>query len=128
MALTRKTTDLDPVQDRKYYHGLGSELDITWTKKMWTGASRAGFKDQIREVYEDCCKIPEHLQSEIWLLGFSRGAFVVRAVAGLLHYSKALKSAGTKEFNRDFEEFLRLYQLTQQDSQQTHVGEMHNFL
>ena len=86
----RNPTDLDLAKEKKYYNGLGSELDMAWMRRVWTGAFGAGFKKQIREVYEvgrgldhgtlmtlvkqDCCKIPEHPQSEIWLFGFSRGA------------------------------------------------------
>ena len=47
-----KATDPVVAQDKKYYNGLGSELKKLWTKRVWTGATGAGFKKQIREVYE----------------------------------------------------------------------------
>lgn len=65
--------------------------------------------DQIRIIYEECCRLtgPE---DEVWLYGFSRGAYVVRAVAGLLHYMRALKSATTASFDDDCHEALKVYQ------------------
>lgn len=71
--------------------------------------------DQIRDVYEHCC-LTTGKDDEVWLFGFSRGAFVVRAVAGLLHYIGALKSAGEESFKDDFNNALKVYKMLQQDN------------
>ena len=47
-----KATDSVVAQDKKYYNGLGSGMNKLWTKRVWAGATGAGFKKQIREVYE----------------------------------------------------------------------------
>jgi uncharacterized protein (DUF2235 family) len=72
--------------------------------------------EQISDVYEFICQStgPE---DEIWLYGFSRGAYVVRAVAGLLHYLRAISSAGEDRFKGDFDLALKVYKkLQQQDT------------
>lgn len=70
--------------------------------------------DQIKSVYRECCRLgPE---DEVWLYGFSRGAYVMRAVAGILHYVCAIASATpvsegpNKAFEDDYKEALKTYQ------------------
>lgn len=53
--------------------------------------------------------LSDHPQNEIWLFGFSRGAYVVRAVASLLHHIRALTSAGNLDFDKDFKHALQVY-------------------
>ena len=45
----------------------------------------------------------------VWFYGFSRGAYIVRAVAGLLHWLNALPSAGTQEFSAEYSKALKKY-------------------
>lgn len=47
----------------------------------------------------------------MWLYGFSRGAYVVRAVAGLLHYIRVLTSADEADavFNKDDKAAVKVY-------------------
>ncbi|KAK5118354.1 hypothetical protein LTR62_002867 [Meristemomyces frigidus] len=61
---------------------------------------------QIQDIYENCCQLTAD-QDEIWLFGYGRGAYIIRAVAGLLHHCGALLSAGQPEFARDFKKLLR---------------------
>lgn len=44
-----------------------------------------GFKANIREMYQKLSQLYEGPEDKIYLLGFSRGAFTVRALAGLLY-------------------------------------------
>ncbi|KAK4561601.1 hypothetical protein LTR86_004280 [Recurvomyces mirabilis] len=65
-----------------------------------------GHVKQIQDVYENCCQLKGD-KDEIWLFGYGRGAFIVRAVAGLLHHCGALNSAGQPEFTKDFKKLLK---------------------
>ncbi|KAK5121572.1 hypothetical protein LTR85_004744 [Meristemomyces frigidus] len=53
------------------------------------------------------------LHDEVWFFGFSRGAYVVRAVAGLLHYIRKLKAVGSQTFDKDYKEALAAYESLQ---------------
>lgn len=68
---------------------------------------------QISDVYEFICQSTGS-EDEVWLYGFSRGAYVVRAVAGLLHYLRAISSAGGDGFKGDFDLALKVYKKLQQ--------------
>ena len=111
-------------QQKKYYEGIGSETDTSMIQRLAQGVYGTGYKDMICEIYESCCKLPEHPQNEIWLYGFSRGAFVARAVAGLLHYFRALKSAGTPAFQKEYKKALELYRNMQRASKLEQVGQV----
>lgn len=115
-------------QQKKYYNGLGSEKDVAWLKRLETGAFGTGFSDQIREVYKDCCMLPYHPQNEVWLFGFSRGAYVVRAVASLLHHIRVLTSAGAANYDKDFKTALHGYRSLSCDSEHAEVGRLHHLL
>ncbi|KAL8790123.1 MAG: hypothetical protein Q9213_000825 [Squamulea squamosa] len=115
-------------QQKRYYTGLGSEKNIAWLKRLEAGAFGSGFSDQIKEVYRDCCMIPHHPQNEIWLFGFSRGAYVVRAVASLLHHIRVLKSAGTPSYDKDFKSALQDYRSLRGGSKPGEVGHLHQML
>jgi hypothetical protein len=51
---------------------------------------------------------------------------VVRAVAGLLHYLRALTSAGSNSFEKDYEQTLKVYRSTQK-SGKLGPGQIHNY-
>lgn len=71
--------------------------------------------DQIRSVYQECCRL-DGPEDEVWLYGFSRGAYVARAVAGLLHYLRALVSADDQQkFQHDYKEALKTYRTMHKD-------------
>ncbi|KAK6081937.1 hypothetical protein SCUP515_02716 [Seiridium cupressi] len=78
-------TDKDgrPVkQIDKYFHGIG--VGRFAIAKLNDGISGEGCDKQIQDVYKYCVKEIEGPEDEIWLFGFSRGAYVVRAVAKML--------------------------------------------
>ena len=62
----------------------------------------------IKEVYQDACKELTSPDDELWLYGFSRGAYVVRAVAGLFHHIHAIAATDLEDFNIAYSESLRL--------------------
>lgn len=70
-----------------YYPGLGSgEADSwwQWTQKMWSSITGTGFTYNVAECYE---AILRHYDTgdRIFLFGFSRGAYTVRSVAGVIN-------------------------------------------
>lgn len=87
-----------------YLPGIGSARDLLSRDRL-TGALSYGYLKQIQDVYDRCSRLSP--QDEVWLFGFSGGAFVVRAVAGLLHNFGAITSAGQTEFSRDFKRMLK---------------------
>jgi len=93
----------------RYFPSLGSADDVVPLPSSIFGQ---GHLQQIQEVYESCCRLTGS-EDEVWMFGFSRGAYVVRAVAGLLHNFGALASAGEPEFGRDFKKMLKELERTQ---------------
>lgn len=85
-------------QEKRYWSGVESSN----SKRSLTNQCR----ERIKQVYEYCCKDES---DEVWLFGFSYGAYVVRAVASLLDQMSALESAGTPQFDSDLEEALLAY-------------------
>lgn len=93
-------------QEKFYESGIGSADDLKFFDKAKAGVSGQGYKDIIRRVYKKCCTLEE--SDEVWLFGFSRGAFIVRAVAGLLHHIGALQS-DEQDFDNVYPEALKQY-------------------
>ncbi|KAI9686900.1 MAG: hypothetical protein M1822_002653 [Bathelium mastoideum] len=82
--LTRaiKTTSGDGIPQVVYYHyGVGSQGGVV--DRVVGGATGQGLSENVREAYEFICNnyAPG---DEIFLLGFSRGAFTARSVGGLI--------------------------------------------
>lgn len=90
----------------RYVPGIGSADDAFSKDRIQASVLGQGYLKQIQDVYESCCQLSGS-QDEIWLFGFSRGAYVVRAVAGLLHHFNAIASAGQPEFAKDFKRTLK---------------------
>lgn len=82
--------DKEFIQEKEYEPGVGSADDLGFSAKAKAGVSGKGYKDIVRRVYKRCCTLDD--TDEVWLYGFSRGAYIVRAVAGLLHHIGALRS------------------------------------
>jgi uncharacterized protein (DUF2235 family) len=76
--------------------------------KLSDGVTGYGCKEQIEKVYYECCKHSQGPNSEIWLYGFSRGAYVIRAVAGLLHAMGVPSFKNESEFKDAYGKVLEL--------------------
>jgi uncharacterized protein (DUF2235 family) len=113
-------------QEKEYYAGIGSKDDIALLERFQTGVFGNECLTEIRKVYERCCKLPGHPEDEVWFYGFSRGAYIVRAVAGLLHYLRALTSAGTPAFKSDYKQTLKVYE-SMQKSSKLGPGQIHSY-
>ena len=69
------------VQHVHYHDGVGSDGDFV--QKVLGGAIGLGLKKIIQEVYE--CIVTDYVSGdELYIFGFSRGAYAARALAGLI--------------------------------------------
>lgn len=79
-----------------YYHdGVGSEGDLT--QRLLGGAIGLGLKKIIRDVYEFLVS-DYTADDEIYIFGFSRGAYAARALAGLIGASGIQRQNDKDEF------------------------------
>ena len=77
-----KTTSSDGIPQVVYYHfGVGSQGGVV--DRVVGGATGQGLSENVREGYEFICNNYSP-GDEIFLLGFSRGAFTTRSVGGLI--------------------------------------------
>jgi Uncharacterized alpha/beta hydrolase domain (DUF2235) len=72
------------------------------------GATGAGLKENVREAYSYIA-INWREGDEIFLIGFSRGAFTARSVAGMIGSLGLLTRAGLPHFSEIFEDFEHRY-------------------
>lgn len=86
-----------------YYPSNGNAEDILSKDRLQIGNF---YHDQIRNVYEKCCEMSGD-QDEVVFFGFSRGAYVVRAVAGLLHRFGTLVGAGHASFATGYKKLVK---------------------
>lgn len=94
-------------QKKHYEPGIGSADEVGSWQRLKSGVWGDGFKDIIQKVYKECCKLDA--RDEVWLYGFSRGAYIARAVAGLLYYIGALTSADGPQFEAEYSKALKVY-------------------
>ena len=78
------------VQLRYYHRGVGAQEGLF--ARVLDGATGGGLSKNIMSAYHWLCSHYED-GDEIFIVGFSRGAFTARSLAGMLHYC-ALKSQG----------------------------------
>lgn len=94
-------------QQHRYYHpGVGT--DGSWWNKAIGGGTGAGLDRNIMSAYRELC---DHYQADdrIHLFGFSRGAYTVRSLAGMVGRCGLLKTAGMP----DAEAWARIQRLFQ---------------
>lgn len=83
------------IKQIKYYHkGVGTD---TW-KIIRGGAFGYGLFDNIMDSYEHLCKHYE-VGDEIYIFGFSRGAFTARSFAGVIGFCGILSSENLSELD-----------------------------
>ena len=73
----------------------------------WSLATGYGLRDNVRQMYGTLAKLYENGDA-VFLFGFSRGAFTVRALAGLI-YRCGLPRRGRADFTRLFERAWELF-------------------
>jgi len=72
------------IQRTEYLPGPGALQRPGSFKRMREGIWGNECRKTIRKVYGMCCDLGK--EDEVWFYGFSRGAYIVRAVAGMLHW------------------------------------------
>ena len=108
----------DGVEQRRYYHpGIGTD-EITRLERIWAGMTGSGLTRNIKSAY---AWLAENYSDgdEIYLVGFSRGAFTARSLSGLISQrgvprqadwalvDKAYRDASKKSAGFDEKNFLR---------------------
>ncbi|WP_300366046.1 DUF2235 domain-containing protein [Hydrogenimonas sp.] len=87
--------DKDGNEQKRYYHpGVGT--DGTWWEKLAGGTVGVGLSKNIKSAYKWLC---DHYRPEdrIFLFGFSRGAYTVRSLAGMIGKCGLLDLSGLEE-------------------------------
>ncbi len=84
-------------QKKKYFDGIG--VGKKCYRRLNDGIWGTGCHAQIKEVYQYCCETLSGPEDELWLYGYSRGAFVVRAAAGLVHHLQLLQFQSQSHFD-----------------------------
>lgn len=86
-----------------YYHnGVGTDGGLF--DKIVAGATGVNISDHIRECYGFLCNNWQP-GDEIFLFGFSRGAYTARAISSLIHDVGLLTAKGMEYFNQIFEDW-----------------------
>ncbi len=108
MAQAVKPRDQNGVQQTVYYdEGIGTKQGVPWAEvieKIGSGAFGLGIDHKIQDAYRFLCMNYEE-GDEIYLVGFSRGAYTVRCLAGLSHNSGIL----ARQFIRKIPDAYQLY-------------------
>ncbi len=82
---------------------------LTWVSRGRGLLFGFGLKENVRQMYCKLTQLYEGPGDQVFLFGFSRGAFTVRALAGLLHRCY-LPSPGLGDIDERFERAWRLFQ------------------
>ncbi|KAH6876364.1 hypothetical protein B0T10DRAFT_585450 [Thelonectria olida] len=93
-------------QIKLYFKGIGAEE--VGIAKLMSGITGVGYELLMAQVYATCCLYSCPSRDEIYLFGFSRGGFIVSAVAGLFHHMGTLDPSAP-DFPIRFIEGLGLY-------------------
>ncbi|KAL8664470.1 MAG: hypothetical protein Q9202_003020 [Teloschistes flavicans] len=118
-----KHTNTEFNQEKFYEPGVGSADDLNFFDKVKAGATGKGYKPMIRAIYKKCCTLEE--SDEVWFFGFSRGAYIVRAVAGLLHHIGALQTV-EQDFDHVYAKAVKEYVSTG-NRRDLGLGQLHYF-
>jgi uncharacterized protein (DUF2235 family) len=98
-ALKPVSTDGKP-QVLYYDAGIGSEGSLI--RRVYDGATGTGISENILKAYRFLIRNYQP-GDELFLFGFSRGAFTVRSLAGLIRNSGILKLSDSDQINRAYE-------------------------
>jgi len=100
MANALSTLSTDGKEQLLYYDlGIGSEGSLI--KRVYDGATGTGISEKILQAYRFVI-LNYQKGDELFLFGFSRGAFTVRSLSGLIRNSGILKSENLDKINRAF--------------------------
>jgi uncharacterized protein (DUF2235 family) len=94
----RKDPSLIP-QLAMYHDGVGTET-LKWLR-IFSGATGFGLSRNVRDLYAGLARVYKR-GDDIYVFGFSRGAFTVRTLAGLI-LTCGILDADAYESNEEFE-------------------------
>jgi uncharacterized protein (DUF2235 family) len=114
MALALSPADDDEVSQLVYYHrGVGTS---NLSDRIFGGGFGDGIDQNIKDCYDFLVlNFNPAANDEIYLMGFSRGAYTVRSLAGMIRNSGLLK-------RRHADKIDLAYQLYRDRSRETHPG------
>ncbi|MFT3741569.1 MAG: DUF2235 domain-containing protein [Gammaproteobacteria bacterium] len=93
--------DKNGIPQTVFYHAGVGEYGNVWDH-LWGGALGAGLSKNIRDLYL-CLVLNYSPGDEIFLFGFSRGAYTVRSLAGLIRNSGLLKDQFLTKYRHAYE-------------------------
>lgn len=67
------------------------------------------FEQQIKDIVKEVCEVLEDPTDELFLYGFGHGAFIVRAVAGVLDILQLPKRTSVRYFDRLYQSCMDVY-------------------
>jgi len=91
-----------PTQIVFYHQGIGTDGGLV--DKIINGATGNSISEHIRECYGFICNNWQH-GDEIFLFGFSRGAYTVRAISALINDIGLMNARGLEYFYQIFEDW-----------------------
>jgi uncharacterized protein (DUF2235 family) len=96
-----KLSATDGIVQKAFYHpGVGNDPDLL--KHLLGGAIGIGLKQIVQDAYHTVATNYER-GDEIYILGFSRGAYAARALAGLIGASGIQRSADPQGLDKGFD-------------------------
>ena len=106
------------VQEVYYHTGVGTDGD--WLDKFWGGAMGAGLDGIILSAYSWLCRHWEP-DSRLFLFGFSRGAYTVRSLTGVIRKCGLLNLEGLPESEK-WERLTQVFQTVYRQKKDPNLG------
>ncbi|KAF3925198.1 hypothetical protein ABW20_dc0103223 [Dactylellina cionopaga] len=104
-ARALKSVSDDGVAQIIYYQsGVGSSYASKFGRLI-AGGTGLGLSEHVREAFVFISN-NYHVQDEIFILGFSRGAFTARSIAGLIGRIGVLTRRGMESFGKIYEDYI----------------------
>ncbi|OAG41002.1 hypothetical protein AYO21_04844 [Fonsecaea monophora] len=100
-------------QSVRYYRAASDGPSLI--ERLKTRVATPFYEDQIKSIAREVCETLDEPQDELFLYGFGRGAFVVRAVAGLLDTMYLPKSTSLRYFDTLYQTTLDIYRARKED-------------
>jgi uncharacterized protein (DUF2235 family) len=98
VKLCAATLNDKKVQTTFYDPGVGTR----WYNRLRGGAFGVGISENIKECYKFIVEQWHDHEDEIFLFGFSRGAYTVRSLAGLIHFAGIVRDKDVIDQAYDF--------------------------
>ena len=84
-------------------------------ERLKTKATSPYYEQQIKDIVKTICEALESSKDELYLYGFGRGAFIIRAVAGVMHTLRLPKRQSLKNFDTLYQSTLDCFKARYED-------------